>query len=595
MENNVILQNNSGVAMQPKRSIFDVLEEKRDFFIESCTKVLEMNERYDGNVSTKSLIQNLNLWAKNKESLFNLFRQSPDWNEEELCLTTQLDYVAKPDTSVLNDIFSKIRNNCNNVYKRNIVNGLWSLLSRVENNVINDVESFHVWSRSITDLNSYDCTSNHSANYILEKYNVRVGQKFNKVVRKVLVAEDITPTINFYDSTSLRDYFNGVSKRNEDGNGYTTIWDYDFEKWYAKFSDLCIPRTEKRTFYISLNPMDYLTQSHGNVSWGSCHSIENDGCYHSATLTMMVDATTLIVYTLPKKVENNFWSYGKLARQSLFIGENFNVILQNVFYPSRDLLNSKLVREYLEKLICDICGFNNTWIIPTLRDVRIDTTYYLGYEDWNAGKPYECAKLKDSQQDYRITIGNKAYCVDTPYEYICEHDRMDYYEGDNYCECCERYTNEDVCYVRNYGYVCEHCLNNGAFVWAYDVDEWCREDDCYYAEDTGDWYYYERSVHYCEDCGNYYYFSKNVCYVENVGYVCDDCMDNGSYHRCEDCGNYYADGDCHYNKYLECYQCFDCFEVWCNDNGVTYVDGDYFNAESGELIEDIVDFIDNQN
>lgn len=103
---------------------------------------------------------------------------------------------------------------------------------------------------------------------------------------------------------------------------------YPYNKLFAEYSDLVTVQTKKMQFVISLNPLDYLTMSHG-VNWHSCHNIRNGGC-KGGTLSYMLDKVSIITFVV-ENIEGDIHNIPKVYRQMYHYDKN--LFIQNRLYP----------------------------------------------------------------------------------------------------------------------------------------------------------------------------------------------------------------------------------------------------------------------
>lgn len=518
-----------------------ILSEEK--YQEIFNKMRKMISKYYKNVSDESIKKNLDIWEKNKKPLYELLSKDPLWNDEELCLVLKTKVNRKLKLSLVKQLINCLCHNHQivlSIKKYRIADGIRGyfntldektfdgfvkqddlnyLQEKFQSNVGTDLKEDEILKEfEETQFACYNNACSCIFYALTLKYRVRGGQKWSKVLNKIFKGEglDVGKTDLFNlkttdEITGVRDY---VTKN--DPNWYIDYY-YNYNQLFSVLSDVLCPLEYDDTIYISINPLDYLTQSHGN-GWSSCHSLRGKGCYHSATLTMMNDKTTLIAYTLPQPVESDFAMENKKSRQSLFIGTNFNSIFQNTFYPLKELNEAKVVREYLEAILASANNLPNKWVkVNNSNDVS--TENYLGYEDWNSGQPFVCVHLKESSDSYEIIIGEEAYTVDDPGVIIEDENSLSSIGG--VCDDCECHDN-DLTYLPYYNRsVCYNCLEND-YYYCEDVGQYRLYDDAVYLEDLQYYVSRESEYSYCEKCGCYY---SKTTYTEEYGNLCDDCLE----------------------------------------------------------------------
>lgn len=381
-----------------------------------------------------------------------------------------------------------------------------------------------------------DEASADEINLYLPELRVREGQKTTKVVGKIM---------RYY----------GIDKI----DGYA--------KMFAKYCDAINVIKVTRHTILSVNPIDYLTQSFGN-SWSSCHTIDKtnkrnvngdhyEGQYCSGTMSYMLDKSSFVLYTVDKNYEGNtFYEMPKINR-CMFHVEN-NKIVQGRCYPQAEDGNNELytqLRVLVQKTIADIWKVPNMWRLKrsSLGDyIRSTGTNYEDYFHYS-GCNVSLFKFSDSETlNNPVHIGHYPICPSCGEEHdesnylACDDCRNDWYcpecgaivsRGDDYyeidgerfhadcvfwCEYHERYEPRSVMYteVYNYGLICEQAYESGNF-------------------------------NYCDDCEEVRYSDVTEVVREN-GYhdfVCDDCLEE-NYRYCEEDDEYV-----HVNLTESCYQC----------------------------------------
>ncbi|MCI5582219.1 MAG: hypothetical protein MR357_00660 [Anaeroplasma sp.] len=527
----------------------DLKEDLRSKIYNNCYNLLA--DSYS-RVSESSLRKNLDLWAKNKKGLYDILSTSPYWNEEELCLVVKTRIYRKLNYNLFIQMMNNLMENHqvqNDVWKKGIAEGcllISNCIRRKEFDGFVKQEELDAIRSNFTAYYSSELTndeilaqladkkyhgsyrsSNGIAHALIIKYKVRSGQKWCKILNKIMEGEglnvgktDLYNCKNYEEVKGVRDYVN------KNATDWYIDYYYNYNQFFALMSDILTPTEYDETLYISLNPIDYLTQSHGD-NWGSCHSLRNRGCYHAATLTMLTDTSTLIAYTLPKEYDYDFSLKDKKTRQSLFIGDNKNSIFQNSFYPSKEMNESRTVREILEEILANYNGLPNSWVkVNNCED--IDSSDYLGYCDWNCGQEFACVHLKESERGYGITIGHNAYSVDSSSEYVYNNDTL---ESDP-SECHHCSSTSDLTYIEYYDrYVCDSCLEE-YYSWCEDIQEYRLCEDCYYLVDKGYSVSEDADHYWCEETEDYY---SDAAYVEGYGYVNrNDIEDSSKFYKGDD-------------------------------------------------------------
>lgn len=224
-----------------------------------------------------------------------------------------------------------------------------------------------------------------------EKYKVREGMKTSRAFNRVC---------GFYGIDKLPKY----------------------NKLFAKYADMVSGLKRKLKFFISVNPIDYLTMSFG-VNWASCHTIDKgnrrgmdnaySGMYCGGTVSYMLDSTSIITFVHDHVPTN--WEDGKIYRCMFHYGKN--ILVQGRVYPQgndgrTDLY--KVFRNYMQDELAPIIGLTDTvWRKKKDGDVGSNVdSYGCHYRDYtsfhncNVSYPRE----KSESRDNVIKIGASGIC-----------------------------------------------------------------------------------------------------------------------------------------------------------------------------------------
>jgi len=387
----------------------------------------------------------------------------------------------------------------------------------------------------------------------LEIRGIRIGQKFNKVIGKIL------------SETGIKDGWNNYNKE------------------FARLCDAASPTKFTRFTIISANPVDYYRMSFGS-SWSSCQTIDKlgkyrpssggdsyEGMHASGTASYQGDESSIIMYTVDKSYEgSDYEMQPKINRCMFHLGEG-KFVMGRV-YPQGTDGEEEVYRQWrniFQQIIAECMGVPNYWktlkdVNEKLENVRSEGTHYRDYQyDYCniAGWSYIKPTAETTPSNKYIRIGSQPICPQcgkthweddniecsscrSDFEYECAccgavHDREDMYEidGEWYCsDCCfyceyhEEYECGDSYYVHNYGDVCENAL--------YESGDFATCEYC------GDHYYIGNGDDGIETEDGYWYCDSSC--AENAGYVLcdDDCWYRESEtHYCEECDRTVPDRD----------------------------------------------------
>ena len=453
------------------------------------TQIKSVLERYSIKCDNVGINTNLRQWERNKNSLVELLRSHPQWNEDALAV-----------------IFEVSENREAN--RTDITNYMRDVIALADDMEMSDIER-----DNFKDAVYYacdDCTKtidrDSVANRIKEISGVNcvTGQKVSKVVNAI-----------------CKKY--GVDKHTE------------YNRRFAKLADSLNPLQIKKKALLSVHPCDFLEMSSDRNSWNSCHRI-NGGEYQAGTLSYMNDSTSMIFYTVDDKVTEDFYNAPKHTRQVFVYGDG--ILMQSRLYPSNNDTAIDNYRGVVQKAIAKCINEPNFWTLEREQssvdehiETHEDALHYRDYDhEWA-----NISLLKSIDTAYTaVSVGYTAYCLDcgdNMHEsgslhcddcgegryscYGCD-DRIDeddivWVEGDTYCTDCAHY--------------CEHCHENftgdsytvhNSRGYNMDVCESCAQEDFYY----------------CENCYEYHH-SDNTYSTDNGSY-CNDCF-HDNFTRCTKC------------------------------------------------------------
>lgn len=233
-------------------------------------------------------------------------------------------------------------------------------------------------------------------------------------------------TISDEHSESLKDY--DIPKGIKTSRAFNKIchkFEVDkaplYNKEFARYADMVSGLKRDIKFFISVNPLDYLTMSFG-VNWSSCHTIDKknirniagaySGGYCGGTMSYMLDETSIITYVHDTMPENH--ETGKVYRNMFHFGGD-GVLLQNRVYPQGNDGCTDLYKEFrsiVQQEFAHILGLeNNKWTKrDSVKNVSSLGVHYKDYEynnDCTVSYPTERPQCK--QQG--MTVGSYRVCL----------------------------------------------------------------------------------------------------------------------------------------------------------------------------------------
>lgn len=395
------------------------------------------------------------------------------------------------------------------------------------------------------------------------------GQKTTTIVRKFAEHFGIT------EHKDLKE----IKWTTQDGEEKTRTKDYGWNDKYRLYCDAITPKNKKMKMYVSLNTIDFYTESFGS-GWASCQTIDKtnirpnnganhyEGCYSGATTDYAMDGSTIIVYLLPAEYEGNEpYIQDKIKRCLFYIGED--KIIQSRTYPDgRDGSDytdmSKQLREYFEEILSECNTELGEWEAKSKNEIsmrdevecargKLHYTDYFQYSDI-----YKITNKKVFPKGNKIIIGAKPVCItcgctnDNPDYIVCNDCRIET-DGDYCSECGELIRNRDD-YIRigDNMYCCDECAESAGAVYT-ENDGWQWQDDCFYDDYDGYWFYGDPDV--CTEDGHDFASTYNA---EQAGYIEteDGWYKEDDVFYCEHCERYV-----HYSKWDSDYDCCeDCRE-----------------------------------
>jgi hypothetical protein len=211
-----------------------------------------------------------------------------------------------------------------------------------------------------------------------------------------------------------------------------------YNKLFAQYSDMVSDTKRTMKFYMSLNPLDYLTMSFGN-SWASCHTIDKtnrrgmpnsySGAYCGGTLSYMLDQTSFITFVHSHTTED-IVEEGKIYRNMFHYGND--MLIQGRIYPQGNDGNTdlyKVFRGYVQKELSPLLGVSNSWVKSSKRPSGVTYSYGAHYRDYENFSYCNVSYPKEKGEDFGdncITIGRYGICPNCGRE-INIHDRITCY------------------------------------------------------------------------------------------------------------------------------------------------------------------------
>lgn len=158
----------------------------------------------------------------------------------------------------------------------------------------------------------------------------------------------------------------------------------NYNKLFAEYSDMVSDNKRNIKFYISVNPIDYLTMSLGR-SWKSCHGF--GGGWFGGTVSYMLDSVSIITF-VHDEVPHDFATEGKIYRNMFHYKDG--LLLQSRVYPQGNDGCTDLYEEFrniVQKEIADMLGVKNNWCAENRNNITIESlgNHYRDYRCFSNG------------------------------------------------------------------------------------------------------------------------------------------------------------------------------------------------------------------
>lgn len=199
--------------------------------------------------------------------------------------------------------------------------------------------------------------------------------------------------------------------------------------------------------YLSCNPLDYLTMSENAYNWHTCQSL--DGTYRAATLSYMVDPSTLVAYIAdgqfyhyPSLPANYKWNSKKVrclvhvgpkgqlyGRTYPFPALNFVDEIRKQFFPQSTHF-FPLVERFCPTDKTAQCHLNNRYYPP---NEIFDFTDLIGYNDIeNTGATLWASSIEENngyvrqwlREHFHVKIGEQPICPCCGFDCVTANDKL---------------------------------------------------------------------------------------------------------------------------------------------------------------------------
>ena len=263
-----------------------------------------------------------------------------------------------------------------------------------------------------------------------EKLKIAQGTKTSRAFNKVChlygvdsagsgIPVKIASGAKFIDGTNVPDEFINVALNVKNVNGDNVeitglkkevgkkyVSNVKYNKLFAEYSDMLSDNKRKIKFYISVNPIDYLTMSVGR-SWQSCH--QYGGGYFGGTVSYMLDDVSIITFVHDEEPDD-FMTEGKIYRNMMHYRNG--LLLQSRVYPQGNDGCTDLYEEFrkiMQKELSDMLGVNGAWesVHPNTCVIESIGAHYKDYRYFGSG--INLTRIHGTACD-NMTIGHTNVC-----------------------------------------------------------------------------------------------------------------------------------------------------------------------------------------
>ena len=389
------------------------------------------------------------------------------------------------------------------------------------------------------------------------KVRPRSGQKVMKFV------EALCKEVGISKVKQMREVSWEVELHNEDGTTRTETRtkekDFGWNLQKTELGDAINPLKYERSIVVSVNPIDFWTQSFG-FKWASCMTIDKEnirnitsnhysGCYSGGTESYMLDGSTVITYIRPtesqlkdiNEEELPMEEQSKFKRCLFYLGED-KLVQSRVYPDGRDGGDESLaaqIRKFMQGFISGLYNVTNMWVIKkgttaccNVIDTASGASHYKDYANYSDCNVSYLKRDDGTTNSKRITVGSKIICPNCGNEHSSEESitcSRCPREG-SVCENCgDSADTDDRIEIGGHIYCCASCAEEDGWVWATDVDDWRRMDDCRQDYNDDMWYYYEGDGIEVKDEYGYDMWFHNSESAEDYGCVYCEYDDEWTY------------------------------------------------------------------
>lgn len=261
------------------------------------------------------------------------------------------------------------------------------------------------------------------------------------------VGENLASEVNAIDGLSIVEGMKTSRAFNKVCSHYGVDKLPNYNRLFAQYADIVSGLKRKMKFFISVNPLDYLTMSFGN-SWASCHTIDKrnfrntpvsyHGEYCGGTVSYMLDKTSIITF-VHNSIPEDIVEEGKIYRTMFHY--RLGKLIQGRIYPqgndgATDLY--KVFRDVVQTELSKMLGLQeNKWVKKNESCEYNTATEGVHYPDYLYVNNCNVTYVKEMPLSASVTvhIGHPRICVHCGFELPYDYYYDDCSENTGYLVC----------------------------------------------------------------------------------------------------------------------------------------------------------------
>ena len=391
--------------------------------------VIALLTKYHYKCTEAGVCRMLHEYFFNKKKLIDLFMKSDCYiGDMRICLNVELERRNNAD-----EIYAFCRRFAKNVEAKPLfikyVDEYGKTLSDYMRTGIRKLKARTLYHSDIAER--LVVNSEHKNNFLNDGSTVKSNDEFSKfcdIIRGFqyytapALSEEVVSYLQRYKMNAT--FTNGM-KTSRAFNRVCACYGVDklerYNKLFAQYADMVSGLKRNVCFYISLNPLDYLTMSFGN-SWSSCHTIDKrnergmpnsyQGMHAGGVMSYMLDETSIITFVHNHAMKD--YEEGKVYRNMFHY--HGGTLIQGRIYPQGNDGSTDLYKEFrriVQKEFTKLLELDeDDWIRRTC-DCDNNTSSrgvhycdYLNFSECNVSYPREMP----ASADHVVKIGHTRIC-----------------------------------------------------------------------------------------------------------------------------------------------------------------------------------------